>query len=251
MKKILYVDCTCGISGDMALKALMELTGVEKAVQHEMEKILCEHHHHHEHEHHDYNHKHDDDHNHVHDNHDEHTHHHHHHLRTYRDVQGIINNSDLKTIEKKRALDIYAVIAKAEAQVHEATIEEVAFHEVGRAEAIKNIAGIGICMDMLGVKEVYCSPVHDGKGFIECSHGRIPVPVPAVMAMRQDCDYIFVTDDVETEMVTPSGLGVLIGIGASCVEQMPQGNLLKTVEVKGTRDIGKDGGLKVSLIEIE
>jgi uncharacterized protein (DUF111 family) len=240
MKKALYFDCTCGISGDMALKALMALTENEEAVRQEMEKIVHEHHHHHHHEH-----EHDEDH-----DHEKHEHHHHEHT-SYKDVQHIINNSSLKGTIKKQALDIYAVIAKAEAQVHASTIEEVGFHEVGRIEAIKNITGIAICMEQLGIDDVYCSPVHDGKGFIECSHGRIPVPVPAVMAMRQDCDYIFVTDEVETEMVTPSGLGVLMGLGARCVSQMPQGNLLKTVEVKGTRDIGKDGGLKVSLIEME
>ena len=128
-------------------------------------------------------------------------------------------------------------------------MEDVGFHEVGRIEAIRNIAGIAVCIERLGVEEIYCSPVHDGKGFIHCSHGLIPVPVPAVMAMREECDYTFVTDEVETEMVTPSGLGVLMGIGAVCIAQPPTGEVTGTVEVKGTRDIGKDGGLKVSLIE--
>ncbi|MBN7771910.1 nickel insertion protein [Clostridium aminobutyricum] len=255
MKKILYVDCSCGISGDMAFKALLELCGEAEAVRQKIETIDVVPHHHHEHTHgEEKHHEHTHDHREQHDHEGGHTHeeiHHHHEHISYKDVKHIIAHSGLTEGEKQRALDIYAVIAKAEAKVHESTIEDVGFHEVGRIEAIRNIAGIAICVERLGVEEIYCSPVHDGKGFIHCSHGLIPVPVPAVMAMREDCDYIFVTDEVETEMVTPSGLGVLMGLGAVCTEHIPQGDLAKSVEVKGTRDIGKDGGLKISLMEVE
>lgn len=233
MKKVLYFDCTCGISGDMAFHGLMELCADVEAVNQKINTIDVVHHHHHEHEH---------DHS---ENHDHHEHHH----TSYKDVKHIIGHSQLTEHEKQIALNIYAVIAKAEAKVHESTLEDVGFHEVGRIEAIRNIAGIAVCIERLGVEEIYCSPVHDGKGFIHCSHGLIPVPVPAVMAMREECDYTFVMDEVETEMVTPSGLGVLMGIGAVCIAQPPMGEVAGTVEVKGTRDIGKDGGLKVSLIE--
>lgn len=241
MKKVLYFDCTCGISGDMAFHGLMELCADTEAVNQKINTIDVVHHHHHEHEHHEHNHG---------EGHHEHgrdDHHEHHHI-SYRDVKHIIGHSHLTESEKQIALNIYGVIAKAEAKVHESTLEDVGFHEVGRIEAIRNIAGIAVCIERLGVEEIYCSPVHDGKGFIHCSHGLIPVPVPAVMAMRDESDYTFVTDEVETEMVTPSGLGVLMGIGAVCTAQQPQGEVIGSVEVKGTRDIGKDGGLKVLLI---
>lgn len=240
MKKVLYFDCTCGISGDMAFHGLMELCADAESVIQKINTIDVVHHHHHEHAHHEEHHEHDHS-----ENHDHHEHHH----TSHKDVKHIIGHSHLTENEKQIALNIYAVIAKAEAKVHESTIEDVGFHEVGRIEAIRNIAGIAVCIEELGVEEIYCSPVHDGKGFIHCSHGLIPVPVPAVMAMREECNYIFVTDEVETEMVTPSGLGVLMGMGAVCIEQTPMGEVVGSVEVKGTRDIGKDGGLKVSLIE--
>ena len=71
-----------------------------------------------------------------------------------------------------------------------------------------------------------------------------------------DCDLTFVTDEeVTTEMVTPSGLGILIGIGAECVEEMPEDFAAAVADGtaavgkgKGTRDIGRDG-LTIYMIE--
>lgn len=220
MKK-LYFDCGSGISGDMVLKALMEL-GADIS---EAEKLQLPEEGHHRHEH-------------------SHSH------RGYQEIRDLIRSSAMSEQTKETALSIYRVIARAEAKVHDSDIERVHFHEVGRDQAIRNITGIAAALKDLEIQEIYCSPLHDGKGFIQCSHGTIPVPVPAVMAMREECDYRFVTDEVETEMVTPSGLGILMGIGAECVEKLPSGRVIKTAVAKGGRDTGKEG-LKVSLIEGE
>ena len=160
----------------------------------------------------------------------------------------MINAQSVSDKVKERAVNIYEVIAKAEAKVHEETVETVHFHEVGRDEAILNILSVSLALEQLGIEKVYCSPVHDGKGFVECSHGRIPVPVPAVMAMRETCDFIFVRDEVETEMVTPSGLAMLIGIGATCIQEPPTSKLLKSAVGKGSRDTGREG-LVISLFD--
>lgn len=219
----LYFDCTSGVSGDMVLKALLEL-GADAG---EAEKLSLPA----EDKSHD-------------------LHHGHHSHRSHREIRELIQRSDMSQKTKDTALSIYSVIARAEAKVHNADPEEVHFHEVGRAEAIRNITGIAAALEDLDAGEIFCSELHDGKGFIQCSHGTIPVPVPAVMAMREVCDYIFVTDEVETEMVTPSGLGILMGIGAEYKKDPPSGITVKTVTVKGGRDTGKEG-LKVSLIEGE
>lgn len=233
MKK-LYFDCSSGISGDMVLKALQEL-GADIS---EAEKLPLPEEHHHEHDHQSQPASH------------EHHHEHSHSHRSHREIRELIQGSGMSEQTKSTALSIYSVIARAEAKVHNSDIEHVHFHEVGRDQAIRNIAGIAAALKDLGIEKIYCSPLHDGKGFIQCSHGTIPVPVPAVMAMREECDYRFVTDEVETEMVTPSGLGILMGIGAECTDELPHGRMTKTAVAKGGRDTGKEG-LKVSLIEGE
>lgn len=213
----LYFDCTSGISSDMILNALTRMGG--DGVWAKLVEIPADS-----------------------PNEDGHQH------RSYKEVKDIIENSQMTDKVRATAYAIYDVIAKAEAKVHGTTVEEVHFHEVGRDQAIRNIVGVAGAVNSLFIDEIYCSAIHDGTGTIQCSHGEIPVPVPAVQAMMEECDYEFVTDeDVKTEMVTPSGLAVLIGIGAKCVPEMPEGVLLQDVTIKGGRDTGKDG-LRVCLI---
>lgn len=220
----LLIDCKNGICADMLLGALMQILDDRGKVfvNRQSELLHLEHEHEHEHEH---------------------------HHRSYQDICRMIKESELAEGVKTRVLEIYEVIARAEAKVHGESLETVHFHEVGRAKAIEHIVGIAAAVDAMGSDvEIFCSEIHDGHGFIQCSHGTIPVPVPAVQAMKQQCDYEFVEDDVDTEMVTPSGLGILIGLGAECRPQV-SGACIKTGFAVGTRDIGRPGGLKVSMIK--
>ncbi len=164
--------------------------------------------------------------------------------RSYIEIKEMILNSGLSDNAKQIACSIYQTIAEAEAEVHGTLPEETHFHEVGRDEAILNIMGVAFCLDRLQIKEIYCGTICDGHGFIQCSHGQIPVPVPAVMAMRKACDYRFERVDAATELVTPSGLGTLIGIGAQYVEAMPEAEASVMVESKGKRNTGR-GGLRI------
>ena len=214
----LYFDCTSGISSDMIFNALTLMGGDGVWAKHvaipEDSANVDGHHH-----------------------------------RSYNEVKAIIENSPMTDKVRETTYAIYDVIARAEAKVHGTTVEDVHFHEVGRDQAIRNIVGIAGAFNSLFISEVYCSAIHDGTGTIQCSHGEIPVPVPAVQAMMEEApDYKFVTDeDVKTEMVTPSGLAVLMGLGAKYVPEMPEGVLLQNVTIKGGRDTGKDG-LRVCLI---
>ena len=229
--RIIYIDCNNGISSDMALAALLEAGADSAFVDAEKEKIHAAIHradggaHHHEE-----------------------GHHHDHPHRGYRQIIELIEDAGLTEQTEKYLTDIYTVIAKAESEVHGEDLDTVHFHEVGRDEALLNLTGTAAAAASLGPDRIICSPVHDGHGTIKCSHGIIPVPVPAVTAMKKYCDYTFVTDDIDTEMVTPSGLGVLIGLGAVCGEE-PDGTPASRGEGKGSRDIGRDHGLIISIYE--
>jgi len=223
--KILYFDCTNGISGDMVLKALMTLGECENEVSKMMDEADFTRSHHHD------------------------EHHGHHHGRSFHDVKHIIEDSEFSGKAKVYAKAIYQTIAEAEAEVHEATLETVHFHEVGRDQAIKNALGIGMALETISPDKIITSSINDGKGTIVCSHGEIPVPVPAVRAMMRKSAFTFYQVDVETEMVTPSGLAALTGIGAQPEDiEITQKTILKSTEAKGGRDTGR-GGLKVYIYE--
>ena len=237
--KTLYIDCTNGVSGDMVLRALCDLAGTEGGDATLV--TVHEHHHEHEHEH-------------------EHGHHHHDHGhgRSYADVRTLIDSQEQYTAKARQtAQNIYAVIAKAEAGVHGMTLETVHFHEVGRDQAVANALGIGAALDVIGPDRILVSKINDGSGFVDCAHGRIPVPVPAVRAMMDECGKTYpalqfgTCADVDTEMVTPSGLAAVIGMGAVPADSgmmFMEGRITGETEAKGTRDTGR-GGLRVYIIE--
>jgi uncharacterized protein (DUF111 family) len=253
MAKVLYFDCASGISADMALGALIDLGADVNKIAVEVSKVVgirfeisadraekngvsgvdirvsfAEH----SHDHH----------------HGEHSHEHSH--MTYSKVRGMIESAGLSERASRYALDIFTVLGRAEASVHETTLEDVAFHEVGSAGSLIDIVGTAVAADLLDVEKVFCSALCDGKGSIECAHGIIPVPVPAVMAMTKYSDIpIEIDEGVHTEMVTPSGYAILNGLGAiyrdnADIEQTSVGYGL------GKRDTGKSGVLKVLLGEV-
>jgi uncharacterized protein (DUF111 family) len=159
----------------------------------------------------------------------------------------MIDNSDLSANAKRMARDIFAVIAQAEAAVHNRKPEHVTFHEVGAVDSVLDIAGTAVAIDILGVDKILCGPVHDGQGFIKCQHGVIPVPVPAVMEMLKLSDIPLVIEtDVKTEMVTPTGFGILEGLKA---EFRPTVGILpeKVGYGFGKRDTGRFGAVRAIL----
>jgi uncharacterized protein (DUF111 family) len=182
-----------------------------------------------------------------------HTHgplHHHQGHRSYRSIREMIEKGGLCGKAGEIALDIFAVIAEAEAVVHGVQPEAVVFHELGRTDSIIDIVGTAICVDRLkaeGGMEIFCSPLHDGKGFIDCDHGRIPVPVPAVRELLKGSGLKLISEEVNTELVTPSGLGILKGLGARCVEEMPPMELSRTGYGFGKRQTGRFNALRVVL----
>lgn len=235
--KELYFDCKTGISGDMVLAALFDLgacpnmvkdgLGLLQLPQFEIEvkneiryetqgcNVFF---------------------NYMGETNQHNTHSHSH--RSFREIEKIINNSSLSAKVKEKAVSIYHTIGVAEATVHETDIDNVHFHEVGRDFAILNIVGVALCIEDLNIEKIYCSDIHDGSGQIECSHGVIPVPVPAVKAMMVNTNLNFVQGDFNTEMVTPSGLGILKGLGATHSEK-PTYGIEKIGYGFGKKNVGK------------
>lgn len=222
--RTLYFDCHSGVSGDMVLKALIGLLdNPEEAriIIDGFEKELAAS---------------------AGDGDDEH----HHFHRSYTKVKELIDavNTDEKV--KAGAKNIYEVIARAESKVHGESTDTLHFHEVGRNRAIVNILGVSYCVEKLSIDKVKCSEIYDGHGTVKCAHGEIPVPVPAVMAMRENCNLSFREADVEGEMVTPSGLAMIIGLGAETGK--PEGRGIRSAEGFGSRTYMKEG-LKASVYE--
>jgi uncharacterized protein (TIGR00299 family) protein len=170
--------------------------------------------------------------------------------RDYSEIKSMITGSRISKRAKTYALQIFHTIAEAESAVHDIGTEKVTFHEIGALDSIIDIVGTAIAIDVIGVTEFYTSAVNDGSGTIECRHGLIPVPVPAVVEMAKNSDIpIIINADVNTEMVTPTGFAILKGLGAKFEPRLgirPE----KTGYGFGKCDTGRLAAVRVTLGEL-
>jgi len=278
--RVLYFDCFSGVSGDMVLGALMDLGVDEKKFREELAKLNLSSYDividkkvknsisvtdvnvilegdygtvqnkHDAHEHGtetDGHHHHGMEHGHSHNNNDHHHRHTHgHNGRNLKDIEQLIDSSSLDDSVKQFSKKVFREIASAEAKVHNKPIEEVHFHEVGAVDSIVDIVGTAICLHLLEIDRVYSSPLHDGKGFVECQHGRLPVPVPAVMEMLTSSNIPYIIEDVNSELVTPTGIGIIKCLAHS-FGNMPQMSVERVGYGAGKRDIGRLNALRCIL----
>lgn len=251
--KVLYFDCSSGISGNMTLGALMELIDDPHYLQNELNKLNVDGYHIHVSKtkkngitgtYVDVHLEHDHDHHHEH-SHDQKHHHHHEHRNLY-DVNEIIDHANIDVKAKELAKKIFLRVALAESKVHNETLENVHFHEVGAIDSIVDIIGTAILITKINPDLILSSVVNDGYGFIECAHGMMSVPVPATSEIFASSQVKSRQIDIDTELVTPTGAAIIAELAKS-FGPMPTMNVLKIGWGCGTKDLKIPNVLKVSL----
>lgn len=231
--KTLYIECKMGIAGDMLMGALYELLDGDKRTEfleaingagipgvqlkaqesnkcgikgtHMEVKVFGEeegHDHEHGHGHH----------------HDHHHHEHHHEHHGLHDIEEIIRELKLSSAVKEKALGVYRRIAEAEGAVHGEKPEHIHFHEVGSLDAVTDVTGCCLLMEMLGAEKVIISPINTGSGTVKCAHGILPVPAPATAMLLKGIPAY--SGQIESELCTPTG-AALAGVFADEFGEMP------------------------------
>lgn len=138
--------------------------------------------------------------------------------RKYSDIRKLIEQSDLPAIVQKNSIEIFRSIAKVEAQIHNTTIEKIHFHEVGGVDSIIDIVGGVWAIESLKLDKIYSSPLNVGEGFVDCAHGRLPVPAPATLKLLKGIPVF--SSGVKQELTTPTG-AALISFYADKFQSMP------------------------------
>lgn len=125
---------------------------------------------------------------------------------------------------ERRAIRAYQLIAEAEARVHGSTPEKIHFHEVGAKDAIVDVAGAMLGVEMLGAESFSCSVVALGHGTVKCAHGVMPVPAPATAEILKGMPAE--ATEIPGELTTPTGAAILrtlVGEGAGQAPAMRAG----------------------------
>lgn len=128
--------------------------------------------------------------------------------RQLRDIEALIESSDLSARVKQQSSKIFRVIGEAEAKIHNVPVERIHFHEVGALDSIVDIVGTSICLEKFNIDAVYSSPVRLGSGgSIKAAHGRLPLPTPASVEILTGYPVVFT--EYPYELTTPTGAGII------------------------------------------
>lgn len=275
-KKTLYLECRSGISGDMAVAALLDLGATEENLRRTLAQLpldgyeiqigrveksgldACdfdvileeekEAHIPHEHDHHNHNHN-QEMHKHHHEHGEEHHHDSHTHVhRTWRNIEQMLDGAGLKLRVLELSKQMFRIVADAEGKVHGRPAEEVHFHEVGAVDSIVDIVSAAACMEELGIDKVVVSDIWEGQGHVHCQHGILPVPVPAVLQIAASHGLTLKQTEQQGEMVTPTGAA----IAALSEGKEPERFIIEKIGLgAGKKDFPRANVLRAMLIREE
>jgi uncharacterized protein (TIGR00299 family) protein len=136
-----------------------------------------------------------------------HEHGEHEHGRSLPQIRSLLMRADMTQRAHSLSLAAFGLLAQAEGRIHGVSPEEVHFHEVGGIDAIVDIACCAAAADALDLDGWYCSPINVGSGFVNCAHGRFPVPAPATAELLKSLPVY--SAHVQAELVTPTGAALL------------------------------------------
>jgi len=139
--------------------------------------------------------------------------------KTFREVADIISRSKLESEIKNNSLQIFRRLFEAESRVHGRSFRTAHLHEAAADDALVDIVGSCWLLSRLRVSEVYFSPVNLGSGFVETSHGRLPVPPPGVGELMRG--FPVYGSQEQVELLTPTGAAILTTLGR-CLSPWPE-----------------------------
>jgi uncharacterized protein (TIGR00299 family) protein len=154
--------------------------------------------------------------------------------RNYSDIQSLIQKGQLSDPVKTKSLDIFETLAAAEAAVHGCPRDKVHFHEIGGIDALVDIVGTVLGLEYLGIQDIQASKIPLGSGFVPSAHGTLPIPAPATLKILKNIP-VYGTA-INSELVTPTGAAIISTL-ADSFGSPPEMIVHKTGYGAGTRDL--------------
>ncbi len=167
------------------------------------------------------------------------------HLHTsYPEMLAQIDDLPVSSQVKEQAKAVYTLIGNAESTAHHTDISQIHFHEVGTLDAVMDVVGCCVLLELLNPEQILASPIHVGRGSVRCAHGALPVPAPATAEILKDIPIYGGT--IDGELCTPTGAALLKHF-VSQFTTMPPLSVEQTGYGMGTKDFPTANCLRVFL----
>ncbi len=129
---------------------------------------------------------------------------------------------------------------------HRHDSEQPVLHEA--ADIVVDVVGAAVglaCLDISPETAVWAAPVAVGGGEVRCSHGVLPVPAPATLAILKTHRLPHVTGPVDVELLTPTGAALLAALKPTW---RPVRRRRPVGYGYGTRELAIPNAVKLSLL---
>ncbi|WP_131104288.1 nickel pincer cofactor biosynthesis protein LarC [Ornithinimicrobium sufpigmenti] len=168
------------------------------------------------------------------------------HHRPWTEISALLRDAALAQPVRDLAYAAFLALARAESAAHGVPEEEVRFHEVGAWDSIADVVGVAAAVHDLGVTRTSATPVGLGSGTVDTAHGRMPVPVPAVVRLLADGPLTAAPDDgLVGECATPTGVAMMVAL-APHVAPTPAGR----VQAVGVGAGGRDTAGRANVVRV-
>jgi hypothetical protein len=169
--------------------------------------------------------------------------------RGWREIRRIVEHGKLAPPVRQRALAIFRRLVEAEAEAHGTTPDAVHLHEAGAIDAIVDIVGASVGLDVLAPDRIVVSRMTTGTGRVDCRHGSYPVPGPATAVLVRGAPVT--GGGVDGERLTPTGAAILTTV-ADSFGSLPPGRIVATGHGAGDRDFpDRPNVLRLILLEAD
>ncbi|HWW55206.1 MAG TPA: LarC family nickel insertion protein, partial [Acidimicrobiales bacterium] len=128
-------------------------------------------------------------------------------VRTHAHIAALIADASLPPRVTERSLAVFRALADVESALHHRPVDQVHFHEVGGHDAIIDIVGTAVALEVLDVDRVTASAVATGTGTVRSAHGRLPNPSPAAVRLLEGVPTY--GRDTRVELTTPTGAALV------------------------------------------
>ncbi len=167
-------------------------------------------------------------------------------LYQYDTIIKLLDHSDFNDTIKKLAIQIFNRMAKAKSQLSDVAVKQLEFKKNNILESLILIVAVAILIDKINPDKIISSVVNDGCGFENTGESFLPIPLPLTTQIFADSSVILQQIAVKEKLVTSTGAAIISEL-TDCFQPMPAMKINQTGWGFGNQTVKILDMVKVSL----